>query len=152
MSSMGGQALTSTAAAASLDRNNLQISCVVIRQAERLTWGSDSKERRVKSGQMHQGRAQCPEQAGPRHAAPPAGHQRSWESWVVPSGRRLHSESSSQSDSSHHWFILPDTHTCAHTLSTSHRAAAVRAVLQHNCAKVFVCDVPAAPLPRGNIS
>lgn len=42
MSSMGGQALTSTAAAASLDRNNLQISCVVIKQAERLTWGADN--------------------------------------------------------------------------------------------------------------
>lgn len=39
MSRMGGQALTSTAAAASLDRSNLQMSCVVIKQAERLTCG-----------------------------------------------------------------------------------------------------------------
>lgn len=46
MSRMGGHALTSTAAAASLDRSNLQISCVVMRQAERLTWGQNRRRRR----------------------------------------------------------------------------------------------------------
>lgn len=38
VSSTGGHVLMSTAAAASRDRNNLQINCVVIKQAERLTW------------------------------------------------------------------------------------------------------------------
>lgn len=53
MSRMGGHALTSTAAAASLDRSNLQISCVVMRQAERLTWGSEQVARVVSRGCAH---------------------------------------------------------------------------------------------------
>lgn len=50
MSRMGGQALTSTAAAASLDRNNLQMSCVVIKQAERLTCGQRARCSRHSAG------------------------------------------------------------------------------------------------------
>lgn len=39
MSRTGGQVLTSTAADASFDLSNLQITAVVIIHAERLTWG-----------------------------------------------------------------------------------------------------------------
>lgn len=53
MSRMGGHALTSTAAAASLDRNNLQMSCVVIKQAERLTCESENTPFRKERAAAH---------------------------------------------------------------------------------------------------
>lgn len=46
VSSTGGHVLTSTAAAASRDRNNLHINCVVIKQAERLTWEFNKQKER----------------------------------------------------------------------------------------------------------